>query len=157
MFESRFLTCGTPLTHQADEMPKRQTAQSRVTAGEALYIVEQLIASRRVSDREVTAILAKMHQEIEGLEQRLATLRQVAGTARNGRPSTNRRVVPYDGPAGRVHRTLTPELAKSRRLQGEYMGLIRHLSGPVRAKMRKLASEEGREAAIKSMRSASGA
>jgi hypothetical protein len=94
-----------------------------------------------------------MHSEIEELEQRLAALRQAAGSARTGRGSgaaqLNRAA---SSSAHRQRRQVTPELAQSRRLQGEYMGLLRHLEGRARARMKKLASDQGREAAIRAMR-----
>ena len=50
-----------------------------------------------------------------------------------------------------MHAPIAPALA-SRRLQGEYMGLIRQLSGRARARIKAIAKESGREAAIKEMR-----
>lgn len=53
-------------------------------------------------------------------------------------------------------KALTPEAQKSRQLQGQYISLIKRFSGKEKEKYRKLASEQGREEAIKQMRSASG-
>ena len=43
----------------------------------------------------------------------------------------------------------------SRKIQGEYMGLIRHLAPRDRERIKKLAADRGREVAIKEMRAIS--
>ena|SRR5579862_5412850 len=137
-------------------MAKPQPSRRRVTAGEALYVLDRLIDSRKVSEREVATIVAEMKMEIADLERRLADLREATGghrTAKAGAPRGD-----HGGSATpRRRRTVTPELAKSRRVQGEYMGLIRHLRGPARTRIKKLATEHGREAAIKAMRASTAA
>lgn len=134
-------------------MTNPQPARRRVTAGEALYVLDRLIKERRLKPREVDRLVAEMHREIEELERRLATLREASGDARTSQTSKGSGAgQDRSAQTGRHRRQITPELAKSRRLQGEYMGLIRHIQGPVRARMKKLASDQGREAAIKAMR-----
>ena len=136
-------------------MARPQTSRRRVTAGEALYVLDRLIDSRKVSEREVSAIVAEMKMEIADLERRLATLREATGAhrgPRGGAPNGD-----HGSAAPRRRRTVTPELAKSRRVQGEYMGLIRHLRGAARARIKRLASEQGREAAIRAMRASAAA
>jgi hypothetical protein len=137
-------------------MARPQPSRRRVTAGEALYVLDRLINSRRVSEREVAAIVAQMHGEIADLERRLATLRDAAGIHRVPKGGASRG--DHTGSvAPRRPRTVTPELVKSRRVQGEYMGLIRHLRGPARTRIKKVAIEQGREAAIKAMRASTAA
>jgi hypothetical protein len=134
-------------------MTKPQTTRRRVTAGEASYVLDRLIQERRLKAGEVARLVTEMHREIEELERRLAALRQAAGSDRPSpvTESSQAKRGP-SAPTGRRRRPVTPELAKSRRLQGEYMGLIRHIQGPARARIKKLASNQGRGAAIKAMR-----
>jgi hypothetical protein len=131
-------------------MAKQQPSRRRVTAGEALYVIGRLIEAKRISARDVAMIVGEMHREIADLERRLANLREAAG-AHRGRGTAA--ASNHAGSAtARRRRNITPELAQSRRVQGEYMGLIRHLGGQDRARIKKLATERGREAAIRAMR-----
>ena len=124
-------------------MPRQQsTAGSGLTPGQALYVLDRLMRERRVNAREVARMASEMHQEIADLERRLAVLRaDNAASTRRGR-----------GP-GRSSRPVNAAVAASRRLQGEYMGLMRHITGRERARIKKIAAEKGREAAVKEMRS----
>jgi hypothetical protein len=134
-------------------MSNPQPTRRRVTAGEALYVLDRLIKERRLKASEVAQLVAEMHREIEELERRLATLREATGSARTSQiPKGSRARRDQSAQTEQPRRVVTPELAKSRRLQGEYMGLIRHIQGPARARMKKLAGDQGREAAIKAMR-----
>jgi hypothetical protein len=122
-------------------MPKQLTAGSGLTPGQALYVLDRLVRERRVNGREVARMASEMNAEIADLERRLAMLRLDTGLARRrGRP------------IGRSSRPVNPAVAASRRLQGEYMGLMRHLGGRDRARIKKLAAEKGREAAVRAMR-----
>ncbi len=135
-----------------NQMPTLRRTLPRLTPGEALYVLERLFRDRRLTVGEITRLVTEMHGEIKELEDRLAALRQATGSVRSSsesRPTHGSRTSKRP-----VARRVTPELAKSRRLQGEYMGLIRHIQGPGRARMKKLASDHGREAAIKAMRAA---
>lgn len=132
-------------------MKKPQPTRRRVTAGEALYVLDRLVKERRLNAAEIDRLVKEMHHEIEELEGRLAALRQAAGSDR----VSSKRSAGWRGSSASTQgrsRSVTPELARSRRLQGEYMGLIRHIQGPARARMKKLASDQGRQAAIKAMR-----
>jgi hypothetical protein len=52
-----------------------------VTAGQAQWIIERLLADRRISRQDVQRYLADMDREIHNLERRLASLRVAAGTS----------------------------------------------------------------------------
>lgn len=126
-------------------MPKTQSTGSGLTPGQALYVVDRMMKERRVSGRDVARMALEMTQEIADLERRLAQLR-----ADSGARMSARRV-----PAGATRRKSRPvnaAVAASRRLQGEYMGLMRHVSSRERARMKRIAAEKGREAAVKAMR-----
>lgn len=126
-------------------MPRQQSAGSGLTPGQALYVVDRLLRERRVSARDVSKMASEMREEIRDLERRLAMLRADAGGGTGSRR----------GPAVGTRRrsaTVNPAVAASRRLQGEYMGLMRHMSGRERARIKKVAAEKGREAAVSEMR-----
>jgi hypothetical protein len=114
-----------------------------------MYIVDRLMKDKRLTMVDVGRLVTEMHAEINELEARLRTLREAAG-----RPESSTRSLRAVGSAKSavVSRRATPGLTKSRRLQGEYMGLIRHVRGADRARIKKLAREQGREAAISAMR-----
>jgi len=99
----------------------------------------------------------EMEREIGDLERRLQSLREAASGAirsaiakvtpgRPGRP-------PGGGGAKRRSAKITPEQLASRQLQGRYLGLIRQIPATRRAAYKKIATEKGREAAIKEMMS----
>lgn len=124
-------------------MARQESAGSGLTPGQALYVVDRLVRERKVSARDVTRMASEMEREIADLEQRLAMLRSDRSPSR-GRPARK-----SSGP-------VNPAVAASRRLQGEYMGLMRHITGRERARIKKIAAERGREAAVKEMRSSLG-
>jgi hypothetical protein len=80
---------------------------------------------------------SEMTAEIADLERRLEMLRGSGSEAKGGRRSS---------------RPVNAAVAASRRLQGEYMGLMRHITGRERARIKKLAASKGREAAVREMR-----
>jgi hypothetical protein len=124
-------------------MPKQQrTAGSGLTPGQALYVLDRLVRERRVNGREVERMASEMNSEIADLERRLSMLRgdRAAVRARGGARRGSSKPV-------------NPAVAASRRLQGEYMGLMRHISGRDRARIKAIAMEKGREAAVREMRS----
>jgi hypothetical protein len=54
-----------------------------------------------------------------------------------------------DGSAGRQRSKLSPAATEARKLQGRYLGLLRGLSASARARVQKVAREQGVAAAIK--------
>jgi hypothetical protein len=52
-----------------------------LSAGQAAYVLDCLIADRRISASEVSRYVSDMHREISDLESRLQTLRAHAGAA----------------------------------------------------------------------------
>jgi hypothetical protein len=113
-----------------------------LTPGQATYVVIRLVEDGKLSVPEVERIAALMDAEIAELESRLARLQ---GALRGPTRSATKR--------GHHAGMASVQQARSRRVQGEYMGLIRHLGGRDRTRIKKLAAERGREAAIKEMRS----
>lgn len=122
----------------------RQAVASDLTPGQALYVLDRLVRERRINVRDIARMASEMHQEIADLERRLAMLRPERTAVG--------RTAGASGPARRKSRPATAAVAASRRLQGEYMGLMRHITGRERARIKKIAAEKGREAAVKEMR-----
>src|SRR3954447_17448771 len=52
-----------------------------VTPAQAQWIVERLIADRRISHADVRSLLSELDQEIADIERRLSSLRDAAGHA----------------------------------------------------------------------------
>lgn len=102
-------------------------------------MLTKLIDAGKISMREVERLAAGVDAEIAALEARLAQLR---GT---DAPDGSKR-------RGAGSRGASAHQRDSRRIQGEYMGLIRHLTPNERARIKKIAAERGREAAIREMR-----
>jgi hypothetical protein len=50
-----------------------------ITGGQARWIIERLLADRRISQQDVRGYVADMGREIQDIERRLETLRAVAG------------------------------------------------------------------------------
>lgn len=142
----------------------RKVSHQHLSPGQASYVLDRLVADRRVSSNEVQRYLNDMHREIGDLEMRLRSLREVAGHAirsavqamtpgrrgRRGRAAGAAKA----GARRRRRSAITPEQLASRQLQGRYLGLIRQIPASRRGQYQKIAREKGREAAIKEMQSA---
>jgi hypothetical protein len=61
--------------------PRLNVPAPQLSAGQASYVLDRLIADRRISPGEVSRYVSDMHREISDLESRLQTLRAHAGTA----------------------------------------------------------------------------
>ena len=64
--------------------PRKQASQAShapLHSGQASYVLERLIADRRISPGEINRYVSDMHREISHLEQRLSSLRTAAGSA----------------------------------------------------------------------------
>lgn len=73
--------------------PRANVSTPSLSAGQAAYVLERLVAERRISAAEVNRCIGDMHREISDLESRLQSLRANAGAApsapaapRRGRP-----------------------------------------------------------------------
>ncbi len=61
--------------------PRLNIPPPQLSAGQASYVLDCLIADRRISASEVNRYVSDMHREISDLESRLQTLRAHAGVA----------------------------------------------------------------------------
>lgn len=133
-------------------MPRRP-AQPTLTSGQAEYVVNRMLADRRISSAEINRYVSGMQDEIREIEARLARLRadaegaQATAKRRRGRPPGR----PRGRRVAKASKTNT-----SQQLQGRYLGLIRQIPASKRAQYSKTAKEKGREEAIKQMRAALG-
>ncbi len=109
---------------------------------ESHYVLQALLARRKVLSRHVREILRSREKEIALLRERLASLERPGGgtgSARTQRPSV--------GPRRRRH--LSPKVLALRRLQGRYMGLVRRLNASQKARVRAVREKKGLPAAIR--------
>lgn len=61
--------------------PRQQASHPPLHSGQASYVLERLIADRRISPGEINRYVSDMHREISHLEQRLSSLRTAAGAS----------------------------------------------------------------------------
>jgi hypothetical protein len=113
---------------------------------QAAYVLDYLVRAGRVSQREITRIVA---EGIRQTEDRLKALRDglAARAAAHSPRATRERATP----GRRKRRPVSPEVAASRKLQGTYIALLRQTPERQRGKFRKLAKTKGREVAVKAM------
>jgi len=89
--------------------PRLNAPAPQMSHGQAAYVLDRLIADRRISPSEVSRYVSDMHREISDLETRLQTLRthagQSTGTGSGGGTSSGgfgpRRGRPPGRPPGR--------------------------------------------------------
>lgn len=115
-----------------------------LTAQQARYILMKLIDEGTVSAADIRRNLAGMWQEMSFLEKRLSELRGLAGSVH-----PVRRV---KSAARRVRKAVSPAAAKSRALQGQYIGLLRQVPDGDRKRFQDIARGQGREAAVRALK-----
>jgi hypothetical protein len=71
--------------------PPKQSSSPALSAGQSAYVLERLIAERRVSTGDVNRIISEMGREISDLEQKLQRLREAHGGAPAAAPTPARR------------------------------------------------------------------
>jgi hypothetical protein len=119
----------------------RRLRTQPITPGEARYVLERLLADRRITASDVENGLQALQDEIVELEARIRALSAAAGNENHGKQRT----------AGTRVRTAAGRLGL------RFAGLIRHLPKKVRADLKRLRIERGVEAAIAAAEAAAGA
>ncbi|MGA8809540.1 MAG: hypothetical protein WB973_16845 [Thermoanaerobaculia bacterium] len=121
------------------------TSLLNVTPAQAQWIVERLIADRRISHAEVRSIFSDLDQEIAQIEQRLAALRSAAATQPVASPAPRRRV-----------QSQRPEKRASGRKKGHVRGiagtlavLLRSIPAAEHAAIAAIRADQGIKAAIR--------
>ena len=111
------------------------------------YVLETLLAQRKVGARHVRAILKDWQKEVAALRERLATLEDLGV---RGAEKAGRRVAAGAARAQvKVKRRLSPRVRALRRQQGQYMGLVRRLKAGQKARVRAVREKKGLPAAIR--------
>jgi hypothetical protein len=118
-----------------------------LTPSQAKYILEKLIDEGAASADDVRRLLAGMWQEMSFLEKRIAELRGMTGSVHPVRrvKSAVRRI-------SKRRRKVSPEVAASQRIQGQYLGYMRQIPEGDRKRFADIAKTKGREAAIIALR-----
>ena len=119
-----------------------------LSPGQAKYVLERLIAERRVALGEVSKYVSDMGNEIAAIERRLAELRSAAesGVAEGWRASVGRSAARRSEDGKRPKR-------RGNRLAGSYMGYMRQVRGTrKKAEFKALKNEHGYERAIAALR-----
>jgi hypothetical protein len=122
-----------------------------VTAGQAQWIIERLLAERRISQQDVQRYVADIGREIQDLERRLASLRQAAGNTpvasaapRSATPKTGKRR-PGRPKKGSGH---------PRGIAGTLAVLLRSIPAAEHAAIAAIRADQGIKAAISAARAA---
>ena len=116
----------------------------RMTPAESHYVLQTLLAQRKVRESQVNAVLGGRKKEIATLRERLAALEGIPGAPRG--KSRGR----AKGPAARRRSVkISPKVRALRRLQGKYMGYVRRLKPAEKARVREVREKQGMQAAIR--------
>ena len=132
----------------------RTLYSDELTPEESRYILEGLVKDKRVSKIELRQYRQRMKQEAEELLERLKSLGWGGAAAVAGGVAT---AVVASSPRGRAAvkraaRAVTPAILAGRKLQGQYLGLIRQIPESQRGRYSAMAKTDGRQAAIDAMR-----
>jgi hypothetical protein len=121
-----------------------------VSPAQAQWIVEKLIADRRISAAEVRSLLSCLDQEITEIERRLSTLREASGSASVASPAPR-----SEAPAAKTRKR------QSRRKKGHPRGiagtlavLLRSIPAAEHAAIAAIRADKGIKAAIKAAKAA---
>jgi hypothetical protein len=168
---------GIAPTSQFNQLDNKMSSSTfsidALTAEQARYILDCFVKNGRIELPEVEHLLTSMHDEIRELEQRLDLLRRAAGASAQpaimtstsalaavpiqSMHGTNGRSLSDRGSAPRRARVApSPETLASRKLQGQYLGLMRQFTPDDRSRYQQMARDDGRQAAVTAMRSALG-
>ena len=110
-----------------------------LTPGQAQWVVERLLAERRITSSEVRNMLAGLSSEIADIEQRLASLREASGTG---------------SVASRAPRNAAPKRKTRKRRAGGATGHPRGIAGTLAVLLRSIPAAE--HAAIAAIRADKG-
>ena len=121
-----------------------------VTPGQAKWIVERLIATKRISADDVRAVMSEMQAEIADIERRLAGLREAAGDTRQASPAA-----PSAGRRSRSRkRRGGGTKGHPRGIAGTLAVLLRSIPAAEHAAIAAIRADKGIKAAIKAAQGA---
>ena len=127
-----------------------EEARMDVTPGQAQWVVERLLADRRISAKDVNQYLAGMQEEIRDIEQRLSDLRAAAGTPSVAAPAARTAVVP----AKTRKRRAGGKKGHPRGIAGTLAVLLRSIPAAEHAAIAAIRTNKGINAAIAAARDA---
>lgn len=107
------------------------------------YVLQALVARRKVAARHVREVLRDRDREIATLRRRLAELEEL------GERAVGKATAEASRTAARIRRRLSPKVRALRRQQGQYMGLVRRLKPTEKARVRAMREKKGLPAAIR--------
>jgi hypothetical protein len=113
------------------------------------YVLQALLAQRKVGARHIKQILRGRQKEIAALRERLATLEGLGGRSVAGTGRRTARAARGAAAKAPVKHRLSPRVRSLRRQQGRYMGLVRRLTEAQRASVRTVLEKKGLPAAIR--------
>ena len=140
-------------------MPRTSTP-THLTPHQAAFVLEKAIADRKLTHADVKHYVASMHEEISSLEAKLARLKAaVMEPVKRLINKVEKKVMGGDMPfpLGKKRKMrVSAKRRASMQLQGQYLGLLTGMTKSARAKFKKVAKTEGRDAAIAAMKKAVG-
>lgn len=125
----------------------RMPASHSLTPAQASYVLERLIAERRISLADVRGYLAAMGSEIADIERRLATLREAASHSAAATIPTPRSAVAAPRKPTRKRRP-TKGAGHPRGIAGTLAVLLRSIPAAEHAAIAAIRSNKGIKAAI---------
>jgi hypothetical protein len=119
-----------------------------VTPGQAQWVIERLLADRRISAKDVNQYLAGMQGEIRDIERRLSDLRGAAGTPTVAAPAAPRAAAP----AKTRKRRAGGKKGHPRGIAGTLAVLLRSIPAAEHAAIAAIRANKGIKAAISAAR-----
>jgi hypothetical protein len=121
-----------------------------LTPGQAQWVVERLLAERRITSAEVQSMLAGLSAEIADIERRLASLREAGGTGSVAAPT------PRSAPPTRRTRKRRAGGKKGhpRGIAGTLAVLLRSIPAAEHAAIAAIRADKGIKAAIAAAKAA---
>jgi hypothetical protein len=121
-----------------------------VSPAQAQWIVERLIADRRISAAEVRSLLLGLGQEITEIERRLSTLREASGSASVASPAPR-----SEAPVAKTRkRQGRKKKGHPRGIAGTLAVLLRSIPAAEHAAIAAIRADKGIKAAIKAAKAA---
>jgi Arc/MetJ-type ribon-helix-helix transcriptional regulator len=128
---------------------QEKTAVS-VSPAQAQWIVERLIADRRISAADVRSLLSGLEQEIRDIEQRLSGLRDAAGPTAVASPAPR-----SEAPAAKTRkRQSRKKKGHPRGIAGTLSVLLRSIPAAEHAAIAAIRADKGIKSAIKAAKAA---
>ncbi|MDP9176974.1 MAG: hypothetical protein M3O61_04775 [Gemmatimonadota bacterium] len=123
-------------------MPREHSQE--LTGGNAIYVLERLVAERRVAQAEISRYLAELPRKIRELEARIRELRGDEGAPKPQPVAKTRKV-------RRRPARPSPE-RNGKALGGMYGGLIRRVPAAEQPQFEEIKTREGIAAAVAALR-----